>query len=131
MTTQLLQSRQRIESKIEELISLLDLLDDDADLEPDNDNEPSLGWPAGGLAALAKNVEHDDRELEDASGYGDAAGMVADEMGEPSLGWTNHIDQDAPDRLGSSVFSCDVELDDCDDEPNGDETDTNFSEDLI
>ncbi|EJZ22434.1 hypothetical protein NE852_03340 [Rhizobium sp. Pop5] len=43
MSKQLLQSRERLEAKIEELIDLLDLLDGDPDLEPDNDNEPSLG----------------------------------------------------------------------------------------
>jgi len=45
MSTTLLQSRNRLEAQIEALIDLLDLLDDDPDLEPDNDNEPSLGAP--------------------------------------------------------------------------------------
>lgn len=45
MTATLLQSRDRIAAHIEALIGLLDLLDDDPDLEPDNDNEPSLGAP--------------------------------------------------------------------------------------
>ncbi|MGO8104909.1 hypothetical protein AB9F46_31460 [Rhizobium leguminosarum] len=45
MTSTLLQSRDRIEAQIEALIGLLDLMDDDPDLEPDNDNEPILGAP--------------------------------------------------------------------------------------
>lgn len=45
MTATLLQSRDRIEAQIEALIGLLDLMDVDPDLEPDNDNEPSLGAP--------------------------------------------------------------------------------------
>ncbi|MGO8068751.1 hypothetical protein AB9E28_24885 [Rhizobium leguminosarum] len=45
MAATILQSRDRIEAQIEALIGLLDLLDDDPDLEPDNDNEPSLGAP--------------------------------------------------------------------------------------
>jgi hypothetical protein len=45
MSVQLLQSRERLEAQIEALIGLLDLLDVDPDLEPDNDNEPSLGAP--------------------------------------------------------------------------------------
>lgn len=57
--------RASLEAKIEELIGLLDLLDGDADLEPDSDSEPSLGWPEAGAAGLAPVLEHDDRELED------------------------------------------------------------------
>jgi hypothetical protein len=45
MSVQLLQSRERLEAQIEALIGLLDLLDVDPDLEPDNDNEPTLGAP--------------------------------------------------------------------------------------
>ncbi|MBY5343666.1 hypothetical protein HFN08_25405 [Rhizobium leguminosarum] len=37
--------RETLEGYIEELIALLDLLDGDENLEPDNDNEPSLGAP--------------------------------------------------------------------------------------
>ncbi|MGO8180340.1 hypothetical protein [Rhizobium leguminosarum] len=37
--------RETLETYIEELIAMLDLLDGDENLEPDNDNEPSLGAP--------------------------------------------------------------------------------------
>ena len=36
--------RRSIEATIEALIELLDFADGDADLEPDADGEPSLGW---------------------------------------------------------------------------------------
>ncbi|HEV7247933.1 MAG TPA: hypothetical protein VGN93_13195 [Shinella sp.] len=61
-------ARRAVEAKIEELIALLDLLDGDVDLEPGNDNEPTLGWPEGWPgqgATRLRNVEEDDRELED------------------------------------------------------------------
>lgn len=65
-------TREALETKIEELIALLDLLDDDPDLEDTGDDEPSLGGlgldgPAG--------IEHDLEE--DLSDY------------EPLLGWSN------------------------------------------
>lgn len=61
-------TRARLEAKIEELVSLLDLIDGDPDFEPTNDNEPALGWPDGlpGQGAVRlRNIEEDDRELED------------------------------------------------------------------
>ena len=36
--------RARVVAAIETLVDLLDELDHDPDLEPDNDDEPSLGW---------------------------------------------------------------------------------------
>ena len=62
MTGDLMEARQRIEAKIDELIEMLDLLDGDPDLEEENehggdildvphddldqgDSEPNLGWP--------------------------------------------------------------------------------------
>lgn len=39
--------RERIEAAIESMVALLDQLDEDPDLEPDNDDEPSLGWEDG------------------------------------------------------------------------------------
>lgn len=59
--------RASLEAKIEELIALLDLLDGDADLEPDNDNEPSLGWSdmESRYGCQADPHGEDDRELED------------------------------------------------------------------
>ncbi|WP_392711110.1 hypothetical protein [Rhizobium ruizarguesonis] len=69
MSTTLLQSRERLEAKIEELIELLDLLDDDPDLEFDNDNEPSLGAPEQHVSQanwyLPVSAEQADLEIED------------------------------------------------------------------
>lgn len=39
--------RRQIEDQIEFLLDLLDFADPDADLEPDADGEPWLGWPDG------------------------------------------------------------------------------------
>jgi hypothetical protein len=52
--------RKQLADRIERDIALLDLLDGDPDLEPDNDDEPSLGsanpsqlgWSGGGLQDL-------------------------------------------------------------------------------
>lgn len=41
--TSLLETRKRLEAKIEELIELLNLIDGDPDLEDNGDMEPSLG----------------------------------------------------------------------------------------
>ncbi|NEJ57496.1 hypothetical protein [Rhizobium ruizarguesonis] len=68
MTATLLQSRDRIEAQIEALIGLLDLMDDDPDLEPDNDNEPSLGAPEHTVQSQwysPVSAEICDTELED------------------------------------------------------------------
>lgn len=69
MSVQLLQSRERLEAQIEALIGLLDLLDDDPDLEPDNDNEPSLGAPEQHVSQvnwfLPVSREQADLEVED------------------------------------------------------------------
>lgn len=87
--------RAELEARIEDLIGLLDLLDNDPDLEPEE------------------------------SGYGDFDALLEDEKGEPSLGWTTAIDQSSPYRLGDSTQPYDLELDDSDTEPNGDENDYN------
>ncbi|WP_238121746.1 MULTISPECIES: hypothetical protein [unclassified Xanthobacter] len=39
--------RARVAAAIESLVDLLDSLEDDPDLEPDNDDEPSLSWEGG------------------------------------------------------------------------------------
>jgi len=68
MTATLLQSRDRIEAQIEALIGLLDLMDVDPDLEPDNDNEPSLGAPEHVTQThwyMPAGSEHADLEMED------------------------------------------------------------------
>lgn len=51
-------SRRQVEARIDELIALLDAIDDDPDLEdgddaePDQDGEPTLGWPEAIRARL-------------------------------------------------------------------------------
>lgn len=57
--------RRHIEGEIERLIAMLDLLDTDPDLEPDNDNEPWLGWPEGIGVPKECSASGDDREVED------------------------------------------------------------------
>ncbi|MGR8923839.1 hypothetical protein ACU8MB_08830 [Rhizobium leguminosarum] len=83
--------RETLEGYIEELIALLDLLDGDENLEPDNDNEPSLGAP-----------EH-----------------------VTQTHWYMPVGTDQTD------LEIEVENDEDggDAEPNGDELDSNFSED--
>ena len=99
MSPELLQTRQRLEGKIEELIGLLDFLDGDCDLEENGDLEPSLGSiPRAGANGVEYDLEFDDSDL------------------EPSCGWTLN-----------GTLGCGNE----EEEPNGDEIDSNFSEDGI
>lgn len=78
--SKLVESRQRIEAKIEELIGLLDLLDGDENLEP---------YLAG----------FDDRHLDDREDENENGGDIQDEPhdardegnDEPSLGWKNPL----------------------------------------
>ncbi|MGO7542221.1 hypothetical protein ACC680_26975 [Rhizobium ruizarguesonis] len=69
MSATLLQSRERLEAQIEALIELLDLLDVDPDLEPDNDNEPALGAPEQHVSQahwyLPVSADQADLEMED------------------------------------------------------------------
>ena len=62
------------------LITALDMMEVDPDLEETGDDEPSLGWTERGLAALTKDVPQDDREQDDS----DAEDGHDD---EPTLGW--------------------------------------------
>ena len=81
--------RKRLEAKIEELISLLDLVDGDPDIEEENEHggdvqdaphdedvdcEPELGW-----------TEHVDQERARMTHF---AWWATD--GEPDLGWTGN-----------------------------------------
>lgn len=91
MSTDLQQTRARLESKIEELIALLDLLDADPDLEDGGDDEPSLG----GYGCYGRNgLEHD---------------LEQDEDSEHSLGWQNpmglriHVPEEAKQLLGDHI----------------------------
>ncbi|MEH7870015.1 hypothetical protein V7795_23130 [Rhizobium laguerreae] len=83
--------RETLETYIEELIAMLDLLDGDENLEPDNDNEPSLGAPEHVTQThwyMPVGTEQTDLEIEDEN------------------------DEDGGDT-----------------EPNGDELDSNLTED--
>lgn len=106
--------RAAISTSIERLIDLLDALDGDPDLEPymadtqgvggvgsaddregdDADLEPSCGWSASEAAyGIYDGPVSGEEEEEDPSGFGDFEALLEDTSGEPSLGWTNHIDQ--------------------------------------
>lgn len=57
--------RASIENEIERLISLLDAMEPDPDLEEPGDLEPLLGWPNVGQVITAAMASDDDRELDD------------------------------------------------------------------
>lgn len=92
--------RRRMEAAIEALIASLDALDGDADFEPANDDEPSLGWPgdgrgaAGRLDGPALDAGDDDRELDtadDEDGHDrelccEDEGAQCDDEGQPEWG---------------------------------------------
>lgn len=66
----------QISEAIELLISMLDRLDPDPDLEEPGDLEPNLGWPMGhGLVQLDRNICHD-HEVEQENEHG---GDIQDE----------------------------------------------------
>lgn len=56
--------RHQIEATIENLIELLDVVDPHGDLEPDNDNEPSLGWSSSQGCGDSSDLEQDDVEVQ-------------------------------------------------------------------
>ena len=68
--------RAALEHAIEALVALLDALDPDPDLEPNGDEEPSLGWP------------NPDRRAGAASQHS-LCPEVRDGDNEPSLGWSD------------------------------------------
>ncbi len=101
----ILGTRKRLEARIEELIELLNILDGDPDLEDNGDSEPSIGNVGryvGGQCLYDLETDTSDDE--------------------PSLGWNLYGDM-------GQTFDPDLELDDSDTEPNGDEADTGFTED--
>ncbi|RWI42128.1 MAG: hypothetical protein EOQ93_31820 [Mesorhizobium sp.] len=74
-------ARRAIEEEIERLISLLDLMEADCDLEDGADDEPSLGWCTGYGPGDTLDLEADDCDDED------------DGTAEPSLGALNRVCQ--------------------------------------
>lgn len=79
MKANLLETRKRLEAKIDELIDLLDLLDGDPDLEDNGDDEPSLGsTPLMGTNGIEYDLEFDTADDE----------FTGDEQ-EPEHGWPN------------------------------------------
>lgn len=81
MSPEILQARQRIEAKIQELIEILDLIDGDPDFEP------ALGWPLSGTLALSEAAYNDDdREHEDEREDDPAERGIADLDGREEQG---------------------------------------------
>jgi hypothetical protein len=83
--------RQSIEKRLNDLldramslITALDLMEADRDLEENGDHEPSLGWTERGPGNGGAN---DDREA------GDADLEDSGDEHEPSLGWSSSLDQ--------------------------------------
>jgi hypothetical protein len=56
-------TRRSIEDAIERLLAMLDLMDEDPDLEPDSDDEHTLGWLKDGPQYCG--MDNTDRELDD------------------------------------------------------------------
>ncbi|RUW53737.1 hypothetical protein [Mesorhizobium sp. M8A.F.Ca.ET.021.01.1.1] len=93
------------------LITALDVMEADGeDLEDGADAEPWLGWgergPGGTMSFQdGRGSAYDDREEENEHG-----GDILDE-GEPSLGWTHHIDQRLCMKVDDSAWVEDGEED--------------------
>jgi hypothetical protein len=89
------EARELLATAIECLIALLDLQEPDPELEPNGDEEPSLGWTADGRGM------NDDRELDKADD-------------EPSLGATLATNQDR--AWGAASGTRDDREEQCEDE---------------
>jgi hypothetical protein len=112
-TTLLRLRRAEIEARVEDLISLLDLLDGDPDIE-ENGDEQDTGMPESWCPSRNSSWEAgSDFVLEDDEDSDDPEDGADD---EPSLGWNAYGET-------GQTFDIDLELDDSDREPNGDETD--------
>ncbi|GMB82868.1 hypothetical protein NN6n1_36510 [Shinella zoogloeoides] len=85
--------RSELERRIEEMIALLDLLDEDPDIEDSHDDEPTLGaendHESSSQEFWAQSSELDECEAEDEHG-GDILDEPHDGEGddEPALGWS-------------------------------------------
>lgn len=62
--------RARMEAAIETMLALLDELEADPDLEPDTDNEPTLGWHEGGAGAVGECAFFPDEAEDDPAEWG-------------------------------------------------------------
>jgi hypothetical protein len=71
MIPDILETRQRLEAKIEELIALLDLVDGDPDLEDTGDDEPSIGTCIFINGQMVSDVEMSNGDETDFSGGDD------------------------------------------------------------
>ena len=119
--------RQEVEKRLNELldramslITALDLMEADCDLEDSADSEPWLGWGDRGPSALSAASPHDDREEENEHG-GDILDVAhdGDTDSEPWLGWGDPTAQngegvesvmgleDTPDCCGVGKFNGD------------------------
>lgn len=124
--------RLQLSTTIEQLINMLDDLDPDADLEPDEDGEPWLGWPNGrGLASSQESFErmggtgplNDDRESDDS----DAEATALENRGGgfrysgPDDSEANGDDEPSLGGMGTYCdggLQYDLELDTADAEPS-------------
>ena len=86
--------RQAIEKRLNEvldqslaLITALDVMEANCDMEHADDGEPWLGWPDRGPSQLVRDVPRDDREADD-SDWEDGGDK------EPSLGATDAMNQE-------------------------------------
>lgn len=87
--------RRDISSQVERMIDYLDSLETDPDLEPDFDNEESLGWCISHGACTARSYVSLPAALCDLEGD-EHDGKEPDVCGEIGLGWTSAMDQDGP-----------------------------------
>jgi len=77
--------RERIEAAIEALIALLDVSEPDSDLEPQGDEEPSLGWTSTMAHGSLTDAELDDCDDEPSDhGIADHGGL--EEQGLAGMG---------------------------------------------
>jgi hypothetical protein len=107
-------ARRIIEDAIERLLAMLDEMEPDPDYEPENDDEPSLGWPedrpgSGEGRRLAATACPDECEVEDEHG-GDIQDEPHDDIGEAeqehdeeTVIWSN--DPETP-QFGSDWHGC-------------------------
>lgn len=92
-----------VEAALELLLTALDELDGDENLEEGADREPSLGWPMGhGLSQLDPRIAQDDREQDNAddedNGDTEPNGDEGDYSGtedDPLFGYKTSPDRDA------------------------------------